>query len=53
MQNWLYGIYALALGVLAYITGELVTFIMLGFILISLININTTLKRIYEQRRAK
>lgn len=49
MRNWWYGLYALFLGVLAFFTGEIVTFIMLGFILISLININTTLKKIYEK----
>jgi len=46
MNNWLYGIHALALGLLAFFTGEIVTFVMLGFILMSLQNINTTLKKI-------
>lgn len=44
MANWWYGVYALILGIVSFFTGELVTFIMLGFILIALININTTLK---------
>lgn len=44
MNNTWYGIYALILGVASIFTGEIVTFIMLGFILMALININTTLK---------
>ncbi|QTD40328.1 hypothetical protein [Sporosarcina sp. Te-1] len=47
MNNWMYSLYAMILGVVSFFTGEMVTFIMLGFILIALININTTLKRIY------
>lgn len=46
MNNKWYGTYALLLGIVSFFTGELVTFIMLGFILIALININTTLKKI-------
>ena len=46
MNYLLYSLYALMLGILAFFTGEIVTFIMLGFILIALININTTLKKI-------
>jgi membrane protein implicated in regulation of membrane protease activity len=53
MRNWWYGLYALILGVLSLFTGEIVTFIMLGFILLSLVNINTTLKKIYEQRNGQ
>ncbi len=49
MNNKWYGTYALLLGIVAFFTGELVTFIMLGFILIALININTTLKKIYNR----
>lgn len=49
MNNWLYSLYALILGIVALFTGEIVTFIMLGFILIALININTTLKKIYNK----
>lgn len=48
MRNWLYGFYALFLGIVAFFTGEIVTFIMLGMILISLNNINTTLKKMYK-----
>lgn len=46
LNNYMYSLYALILGVVAFFTGEIVTFIMLGFILIALININTTLKKI-------
>ena len=46
MNYLLYSLYALMLGILAFFTGEIVTFIMLGFILIALINTNTTLKKI-------
>lgn len=46
MPNWLYGVYALILAVVSIFTGEIVTFVMLGFILISLQNINATLKKI-------
>ncbi|WP_456279330.1 hypothetical protein [Bacillus sp. AK128] len=50
MSNWWYAFYFLILGVVSFFTGEIVTFIMLGFILLSLNNINTTLKKIYKQR---
>ena len=49
MSNVLYILYAILLGGLAFITGEIVTFVMLGFILLSLTNIHTTLKKIYLQ----
>ncbi|WOV83603.1 hypothetical protein PGH26_12025 [Sporosarcina jeotgali] len=49
MNTKWYGTYALLLGIVSFFTGELVTFIMLGFILIALININTTLKKIYNK----
>lgn len=49
MNNWMYTLYALILGVVSFFTGEIVTFIMLGFILIALININTTLKKIIKK----
>ncbi|OEH91118.1 hypothetical protein [Bacillus solimangrovi] len=39
------------LAILAYFTGEIVTFFMLGIILISLNNINTTLKKIYHVQK--
>lgn len=40
MENRWYAVYALILGIVSFFTGELVTFIMLGFILMTLININ-------------
>ncbi|HLQ71430.1 MAG TPA: hypothetical protein VK142_06480 [Bacillota bacterium] len=49
MNNWMYSLYALVLGVVAFFTGEIVTFVMLGFILIALININTTLKKLLKK----
>lgn len=49
MNNWMYTLYALFLGIVSFFTGEIVTFIMLGFILIALININTTLKKIIKK----
>ncbi|WP_199170128.1 hypothetical protein [Sporosarcina sp. P20a] len=49
MNNKWYGVYAMILGIVSFFTGEIVTFIMLGFILIALININTTLKKNFEK----
>ena len=49
MSNVLHILYAILLGFLSFITGEIVTFVMLGFILLSLTNIHTTLKKIYLQ----
>ena len=51
MKNWLYSMYALIVGIVSFFTGEIVTFIMLGFILIALININTTLQKIYLKEK--
>ena len=53
MNNWLYGLFAVALAVVSIFTGEIVTFVMLGFILISLQNIHTTLKKILKVNREK
>ncbi|MFJ7737641.1 hypothetical protein ACIQ2D_15105 [Lysinibacillus sp. NPDC097287] len=50
MSNYLY---AVTLGIFAWFTGELITFLMLGFVLISLNNINSTLKKIYLQNNEK
>nr|WP_254434104.1 hypothetical protein [Halobacillus sp. Marseille-Q1614] len=50
-NNWRNTLYFLLLGIIAFFTGEIVTFIMLGFILISLTNIHTTLQRIYLQNQ--
>ncbi|MDT8863043.1 hypothetical protein N0O92_23100 [Alkalihalobacillus sp. MEB130] len=51
MSNWWYSVYFLIIGVIAFFTGEIVTFIMLGFILLSLTNINNTLKKIYKMKK--
>lgn len=53
MKEWLYVLYAIAIGVISIITGEIVTFIMLGFILISLQNIHNVLKEILRVNREK
>lgn len=45
-MNLYYGFYALVLGVISFFTREVVTFIMLGFILLTLNNIHSTLKKI-------
>ena len=49
MSNGLYIFYAVILGIVSWFTGEIVTFIMLGVILIALVNINSTLNKIYIQ----
>lgn len=48
MKDWLYILYAAILAVVAIFTGEIVTFIMLGIILITLNNIHATLKKLLE-----
>lgn len=53
MNNWLYVFYALIIAVVSIFTGEIVTFVMLGFILISLQNIHSTLKQILKVYREK
>ncbi|MDQ0271737.1 hypothetical protein J2S17_003625 [Cytobacillus purgationiresistens] len=53
MSNWLYIVYALILGVVSIFTGEIITFVMLGFISLSLFNINSTLLKIYHQNNEK
>lgn len=53
MSGWLYGLYAVIIGIVSIFTGEIVTFIMLGFILISLQNIHVTLKEILKVNREK
>lgn len=49
MKNWWFSFYFLVIGVVSFFTGEIVTFIMLGFILLALNNIHSTLKQIYKQ----
>lgn len=51
MNNWLYTLYFIVLGIISFITGEVVTFVMLGLILISLTNIHTTLKEILKVKK--
>lgn len=53
MSNWLYILYAVILGIVSWFTEEIVTFVMLGVILISLNNINSTLKKIYLQNNER
>lgn len=53
MGAWFYYLYALILGVVSWFTGEIVTFVMLGIILISLNNINSTLQKIYNQNKER
>lgn len=53
MGSWFYYLYALILGVVSWFTGEIVTFVMLGIILVSLNNINSTLKKIYNQNKER
>ncbi|WP_374720816.1 hypothetical protein [Peribacillus tepidiphilus] len=49
MNNWLYSIYAVILAIVSFFTKEIVTFVMLGFTLLSLHNIHSTLKKIHEE----
>ncbi|WP_416828430.1 hypothetical protein [Ectobacillus polymachus] len=53
MKGWIYIVYAVVLGILSFFTGEIVTFVMLGFILIALNNINSTLKKMYKESNDK
>lgn len=46
MKNWSYILYVFILGIISFITHEVVTFVMLGVILVSLNNIHSTLKDI-------
>ncbi|WP_017185761.1 hypothetical protein [Alkalibacillus haloalkaliphilus] len=51
MQNFYFITLAFVLGIVAFITGEIVTFIMLGFILLSLQNIHRVLKEMLEVQK--
>lgn len=53
MKNWLYTVYLFVLGVISFYTQEIVTFIMLGIILITLTNIHSTLKEILKVNKDK
>ncbi|WP_284140293.1 hypothetical protein [Virgibacillus sp. LDC-1] len=50
MHTWLYTIYTIVLGALSFFTGEIVTFVMLGFILLTLSNINHNLKKLVHSK---
>ncbi len=53
MNNWLYTEYLVVIGIISFITGEIVTFVMLGIILITLNNIHATLKDILRVQKEK
>ena len=53
MNNWYYILYAIILALVSIVTGEIVTFIMLGLILVSLQNIHRTLKDILSVHEEK
>jgi hypothetical protein len=53
MKNGLYTLYMVVLGIVSLYTHEVVTFIMLGVILISLNNIHSTLKEIVKVNKEK
>ncbi len=52
-MNWWYRIYFIIIGIVSFFTGEIVTFIMLSFIFLSLNNIHSTLQQIYIQNKEK
>ncbi len=47
--NIIYGLLALVLAVIAIFTHEFVTFLMLGFVVMALVNINNILTKILAQ----
>ncbi|WP_066389421.1 hypothetical protein [Neobacillus mesonae] len=53
VKNSLYTLYFVVLAIVSIFTGEIVTFVMLGVILISLTNIHTTLKDILKTLKDK
>lgn len=53
MNHWIYILYAIILAIVSIFTGEIVTFVMLGFILICLQNIHSTLKEILKVNKEK
>jgi chromate transport protein ChrA len=48
LQGILYGIYGAIIAFIAFFTGEIVTFLMLGIILMTLHNIHSTLKEMLK-----
>lgn len=53
MNNVLLVIYAIVLAVISVFTGEIITFIMLGLVLIALVNISRSLKQLIELQKEK
>ncbi|EKN68879.1 hypothetical protein P9E76_03120 [Schinkia azotoformans] len=53
MRNRLYTFYFAVIGIIAFFTHEIVTFLMLGFVIIALHNINSTLKDILKNMNEK
>jgi hypothetical protein len=51
MKNWQYTLYLFILGVISFITKEVVTFVMLGIILVALNNIHSTLLEILKNQK--
>ncbi len=52
-MDWWYRISFIIIGVLAFFSGEIVTFFMLWFIFLILYNINSTLQKIYIRNNEK
>ncbi|UTR09986.1 hypothetical protein MM300_19215 [Evansella sp. LMS18] len=48
MQSILYGLYGAIIAFIAFFTGEIVTFLMIGIILMTLHNIHSTLKEMLK-----
>lgn len=53
MRNILYTFYFAVVAIIALWTKEIVTFLMLGFVIIALHNINSTLKEILKSMKEK
>lgn len=51
MNNVFYSVFFIFLGIVALFTGEVITFVMLGFILVALQNINHTLKKLVHKEQ--
>ncbi|ULL19923.1 hypothetical protein DVH26_23155 [Paenibacillus sp. H1-7] len=52
-NGYLNGLYAVLLAAVSVFTGEIVTFIMLGFVFMALLNINSTLQKILKKMDSK
>ncbi|MGN8645711.1 hypothetical protein ACTNEO_08565 [Gracilibacillus sp. HCP3S3_G5_1] len=53
MNYFFYSLYGVILAIVSIITGEIITFIMLGFILIALQNIHRSLKELLKVQQEK